>query len=77
MDGEKWRVRCRHGDGLDTIRKGRTGTGPEGLNGPEKGLQRFSCHGCDKTVTTGRRNPDTTATDPSNSPASRPGRLTD
>jgi transposase-like protein len=40
---------------LDTKRKGRTSTGPEGLNGPRRGLQRFFCHGCGKTFTTGRR----------------------
>ena len=33
--------------GADTAR------GPEGLNGPKKGLQRFFCRRCDKTVTPG------------------------
>ncbi len=40
---------------MDTKRKGHTTSSPEGLTGPKRPLQRFWCHRCERTFTTGRQ----------------------
>lgn len=47
-------MRCPLCDGLDTKRNGKTTSAPTGLRGPKKPLQRFWCHSCQRTFTSGR-----------------------
>lgn len=48
-------MRCPSCGSLCTKRIGTTGSAPTGLKGPLKPLQRFFCHRCHKTFTSGRR----------------------